>query len=182
MKSEKKLDVMIVILLFLVLLMIPATANAATCKCGNPYCVYNAKTERVARKRIMRLVNKYVRRGKAKNCRVEFITSERLTARKLETRKGKIIYIEVCRGYVMNKNYDGIQANGYYISYRRIDDRLKKGNCIMSYFIYNPLNNYIDDIMYRTDRVLNTNKNKAPIRKAKKIFKNRFGYDYEERR
>lgn len=156
--------------------------NAATCECGNPYCVYNAKSEKVARKRIMKYVNKYVRVGKCKNYTVRFIKAEKLSWDMIESRKeNKVIYVEITTGYVMNKNFDGITSNGFYISYRGIDDGLKKGTKMKTYCVYNPTNNWCDDIVYRTDRVLNTKKNKPAIRKAKKIYKNRFGYSYERR-
>lgn len=157
--------------------------NAATCECGNPYCVYNAKSEKVARKRIMKYINKNVRKGKCKNFAVKFIRAEDLTGEMIETQnQNKVIYVEITKGYVMSKDFDGLTSDGYYINYMGIDDSLKKGAKVKTYCIYDPANGYIDDIIYRTDRVLNRNKNKSAIRKAKKIFKNRFGYSYKERR
>lgn len=187
MKTETQVGIFKCLVLFILMMYILAFAdiavNAATCECGNPYCVYNAKSEKVARKRIMKYVNKYVRVGKAKNYTVRFIKAEKLSWDMIESRKeNKVIYIEITTGYVMNKNFDGISSNGFYISYRGIDDGLRKGTKMKTYCIYNPANDWIDDIVYRTDRILNTNKNKLAIRKAKKIFSNRFGYSYKERR
>lgn len=170
------------ILAMYVLAFADIAVNAKTCECGNKYCVYNAKTDSIARKRIARGINKYLRKGKYRNYRIRFVTSDKLTTKMLEARKRKhIIYVEVTTGYVMSSEFDGITSNGYYIRYSNVDDRLKKGNKIKSYFIYNPANDYYDDIIIRTDRVVNRNcylKNKKVIRKAMKKYKNNFGEEY----
>lgn len=185
MSKETGVGIFKCLVLFILMMYILAfgdiTVNATTCECGNPYCVYNAKSEKVARKRIMKYVNKYVRKGKYKNFTVKFIRVENLTCEMKESRKqDKVIYVEITKGYVMSKNFDGLTSDGYYISYRGVDDTLKKGAKVKTYCIYHPGNGYIDDIIYRTDRVLNRNKNKKAIRKAKRIFENRFGkYKYQ---
>ena len=79
-----------------------------------------------------------------------------------------------------DKNYSGITKEGYYINYEGIDDTLPKGTKIRTYCIFDPTNNYEDDIVYRTDRVINTKKNAKQIRKAKKKFKKNFGYSYDD--
>ena len=98
----------------------------------------------------------------------------------LRARKRKhIIYVEVITGYVMDEIYfDGLTTDGYGISYAYIDDNLKKGTCMRTYCIYNPATTYVDDIIYRGDRVVNTNKNVKQIRKAKKLYKKNFKTDY----
>lgn len=166
-------------LIFSIMLLHPVIAEA-NCTCRDPYCVYNTKTETGARKKITKLINKYIRYGKHKSYKIKFIKTKDLTLNKLLQRKRKkIIYVEVSTGYVMNDVlYDGLLSDGYYISYMYVDDTLPKGSCIRTYCIYNPFTTYEDDIIYRSDRVINTKKNTKQIRKAKKKFKKNFGYAY----
>lgn len=169
-------------LLFSIALLAPVTTNAATCSCGNKFCVYNKKKEISAKKVLKKYVNKYLRKGRYKNFKVKFIKSNNLTGNMLRNRKRKhIIYIEITDGYVMSdKNYSGITKEGYYINYEGIDDTLPKGTKIRTYCIFDPTNNYEDDIVYRTDRIINTKKNIKQIHKAKKKFKKNFGYSYDD--
>lgn len=68
----------------------------------------------------------------------------------LQHRKGKII-IEVVTGTVTGENGDGqIDYQGY-IKYHGC---LAVGTRIESVLIYNPDNNYIDDIIYRADTII----------------------------
>lgn len=68
----------------------------------------------------------------------------------LQHRKGKIV-IEVITGTVTGENSDGqIDYQGY-IKYH---DDLAVGTRVETVMIYNPDNNYIDDIMYRTDTII----------------------------
>lgn len=68
----------------------------------------------------------------------------------LQHRDGKII-IEVVTGTVTGENGDGqIDYQGY-IKYH---GDLAIGTRIESVMIYNPNNNYIDDIMYRADTII----------------------------
>lgn len=68
----------------------------------------------------------------------------------LQHRDGKII-IEVVTGTVTGENGDGqIDYQGY-IKYH---DDLAVGTRVESVMIYNPDNNYIDDIMYRADTII----------------------------
>lgn len=88
--------------------------------------------------------------------------SEEITADILENRKG-ITVIERCIGIVTDiKNGDGIILNACdeanYISYRGCQEScgltLLNGTVLISYMIYDPGNNCIDDIMERYDFVL----------------------------
>ena len=168
-------------LLFSIALLAPISINAATCSCGNKFCVYNKKTESGAKKVLKKYVKIYLQKGRYKDFEVKFIRTRDLTYNKLIKRKrDKIIYIEVSTGYITNNLFDGIMSDGYYIGYSYVDDSLKKGTCLRSYFIYNPATTYCDDIIYRSDRVINTKKNIKAIRKAKKKFKKNFGYSYDE--
>ena len=42
-----------------------------------------------------------------------------------------------------------------YIGYRRVSQPLENGAVVLSYMVYNPKNNYVDDIAERYDFVLN---------------------------
>ena len=89
----------------------------------------------------------------------EVIDSTDLTLEMLETRNGKLI-IERCIGIVDDAtNGDGHEINdtNAYICYKSVDG-IKKGNVICTYFIYNPDNNYMDDILMRFDYIIDTNK------------------------
>ncbi|MDD3361542.1 MAG: hypothetical protein PHW34_07715 [Hespellia sp.] len=69
----------------------------------------------------------------------------------LENRQGKII-IEVSNGTMTSDNGDGEDISGYYRKYD--NTRFSKGDKIQSVFVYNPDNNYIDDILYRVDTLI----------------------------
>ena len=83
-----------------------------------------------------------------------------LSAEILENRNGMVI-VERCIGFVTNKTTgDGKVLNPYnkdadYIAYRSVtDQKYYDGTVFISYMIYNPENNYIDDITERYDFVL----------------------------
>lgn len=83
-----------------------------------------------------------------------------LSAEILENRNGMVI-VERCIGFVTNKTTgDGKVLNAYnkdydYISCRSVtDQKYYDGTVFISYMIYNPENNYIDDITERYDFVL----------------------------
>lgn len=83
--------------------------------------------------------------------------AEELTVETLESRNGAVI-IERCIGIVTDKTSgDGRLLNfedgSYYISYSGMDD-IRDGTVVLSYMIYNPENNYFDDIMERYDFVI----------------------------
>lgn len=68
----------------------------------------------------------------------------------LQHRKGKIV-IEVITGTVTDENGDGqIDYQGY-IKYH---GDLSVGTRVETVMVYNPDNNYIDDIMYRADTII----------------------------
>ena len=176
----KKLLLLLLVAVVLLTITLSITTQGKTCSCGNPYCTYNAVSETQARKRVNAYIKKYVRKGKYKNFKVKFISYKKLTYKKLVNRKkNKIIYVEIIDGFVINdNNYAGLTGDGYYISYEGIDDRLPKGTKIRTYCIYDPSNNYEDDIISRSDRVISIKGNSKAIRKAKKLFKKRFGSNH----
>ena len=66
----------------------------------------------------------------------------------LENRNGKIT-IEVSSGTVLDDAGNGQDICGYYIKYD--SERFSAGDQVQSVFVYNPETNYIDDIISRTD-------------------------------
>lgn len=88
---------------------------------------------------------------------VQIVDSGDLTMDALKNRKGKII-IEQCIGIVTSSKGDGKILNGNdleydYINYSRVED-INVGDIILTYFVYNPDSNIIDDIIYRTDYII----------------------------
>lgn len=69
----------------------------------------------------------------------------------LETRNGKII-IEVSSGTILDNEGNGRDICGYYIKYN--SSRFSAGDQMQSVFVYNPETNYIDDIVSRTDTLI----------------------------
>lgn len=70
----------------------------------------------------------------------------------VQNRNGKII-IEVVHAVVSSDNGDArITADGSYIKYSA--DDVQTGDTMETVLVYNPLNNHIDDVMYRADTFL----------------------------
>lgn len=69
--------------------------------------------------------------------------------------------MERCIGVVTNSEQgDGVVLNAAnadydYIGYRGIDWPLSDGAVLLSYMVYNPGNEYVDDIVERYDFILN---------------------------
>lgn len=81
--------------------------------------------------------------------------TEELTADILNNRNGNIV-IEKCIGRVTSENGDGKILNGEgYISYTGVSGA-KKGNVILTYFVYSPDSNFEDDIISRFDYIIDT--------------------------
>ena len=80
-----------------------------------------------------------------------------LTTEILENRKGTVI-VERCVGLV-TETYNGkhgiiLNDNDSYISYNGFEEKLCEGTVVVTYFVYNADNNYIDDITERYDFVV----------------------------
>ena len=89
--------------------------------------------------------------------KIQIIESSELTFEILENRNGAII-IEECIGTVITSKGDGEILNPNnpthnYISYKCVENA-NVGDMILTYFIYNPETNYIDDILYRFDYII----------------------------
>lgn len=69
----------------------------------------------------------------------------------LENRNGKII-IEVIEATVLDHNGNGSDQFGFYVKYDA--KQFSKGDKVQSVFVYNPDTNYIDDILYRIDSLI----------------------------
>ena len=86
--------------------------------------------------------------------KVRFVPEGKPNMMKLRTRKGKrIVYVEVlksnAKGNLQGKRRSwGITTKGSYITYNR---RVKKGRRVTSYCIWNPNNNYTDDVVAVVD-------------------------------
>lgn len=69
----------------------------------------------------------------------------------LENRNGKII-IEVIEATVLDDEGNGSDQFGFYVKYD--SSRFAKGDKVQSVFVYNPETNYVDDILYRVDSLI----------------------------
>ena len=89
------------------------------------------------------------------NDHIEIVNSCDLTIEELQSRNGKLI-IEVVIGQVDNFVTGAghvLDNPNFYISYKGVEG-ISNGNIICTYFIYNPENNYEDDILYRYDYII----------------------------
>ena len=69
----------------------------------------------------------------------------------LENRNGNII-IEVIQATVLDDEGNGSDQFGFYVKYD--SKRFAKGDKVQSVFVYNPETNYVDDILYRVDSLI----------------------------
>ena len=88
---------------------------------------------------------------------VQVYNASDITLEILQNRDGKII-IEKVIGKVTTDNLDGeimnVGKNMYdYISYRCVEG-VKKGDVVLTYFVYNPFTNAEDDVIIRTDYII----------------------------
>lgn len=108
--------------------------------------------------------SKYYSEANSKD-NIEIINSCDLTIEELQSRNGKLI-IEVVIGQVDNFVTGAghvLDNPDFYISYSSVEG-ISNGNIICTYFIYNPENNYEDDIMYRYDYIIDAQTNDTPIK------------------
>lgn len=72
---------------------------------------------------------------------------------KLVHRKNKKIIIEKCHGYCNRNDYykSGTIDGGDYIAYRCLGNKVKPGDEIYTWFVFNPRSNYDDDRDCRFD-------------------------------
>lgn len=99
---------------------------------------------------------------------VQIYDTDDLTPKIMANRNGKII-IEKIVGKVTNDKLDGeilncdVNIGGYinkdggnYINYERVEGA-KKGDKILTYYIYNPFTNEQDDVLTRLDFIIDDN-------------------------
>ena len=78
--------------------------------------------------------------------KIEYVT--KYNANIMENRKGKkIVYVEIIKSK-SNGDKSGRTKEGYYIAYNK---KVKKGKKVVSYCLYNPNNNYCDDVIAVVD-------------------------------
>lgn len=77
--------------------------------------------------------------------------SSELTEDVLANRQSKLI-IEKCIGTVIDDEKNGSLEDGSYISYTDVDD-CTKGDTVITYLIFNPDTNYVDDVIERFDYI-----------------------------
>lgn len=88
---------------------------------------------------------------------VQVYDASDMTLEILQNRDGKIIIEKViCK--VTTDNLDGEVMNigknmHNYISYKRVEGA-KKGDVVLTYFVYNPFTNAEDDVIIRTDFII----------------------------
>lgn len=91
---------------------------------------------------------------------MEIYDTSQMTEEILTNRNGKII-VEKIIGKVTSYKLDGKilngnASNGNYISYERVDGA-KQGDTILTYYIYNPFTNEVDDVLTRLDFIIDSN-------------------------
>lgn len=109
---------------------------------------------------IAKMDNKFISDSGLNNFRI--YNASELTSEILENRTNSdTIIVERCIGIVTNEKRIGdgkvlnaLDENYNYISYMDVDGA-KEGNTIVTYLVYNPDNNFVDDIMERYDYILN---------------------------
>lgn len=88
---------------------------------------------------------------------MQIVDSSELSGDMLRNRNGNII-IEKSIGIVTSAEGDGEVLNCRnseynYISYKSVS-KANVGDKILTYLVYNPENNYVDDILYRFDFII----------------------------
>lgn len=87
--------------------------------------------------------------------KIRFVSEGKLTRRQLLSRKAKrIVYVERIVGRVTDNKLNGVTTNGHYMSYRSLRGYAHKGDEVVTYCVYNPFSNAIDDVIDRFDVVL----------------------------
>ena len=69
----------------------------------------------------------------------------------LVSTKGKII-IEVIEATVLDDDGNACDDFGFYVKYD--SGKYEKGDRVQTAFVYNPENNYLDDILYEVDTLI----------------------------
>lgn len=87
--------------------------------------------------------------------KIVYVSTDRMTYRQLTHRKNRTLLIECVTGTVTDADLNGrvdTRSQYNYINYRTCKGWAHPGDRIRTYLIYNPSNNYEDDIIYRCDQ------------------------------
>ena len=141
-----------IIILIMFMLLLSFNGNAAQTQCGN-------MSVNVTRQNNKYRADVYWRSRRIAsynfNCKpqIKFVYTDKLTYKMLSARKNKVLYIECFMGQQLNAKGEGkiytTKSYNYYISYKNLG--FKSGDKIRTYCIYNPYNNYEDDVVKRCD-------------------------------
>lgn len=140
------------IITFLIIILIFCFSSCST----SSYYV-NGRCIKIDTHPIEEIENRFIKDLNLESYKI--IDSSDLTLETIENRYSTTI-IERCIGMVTNKqNGDGLILNTNskeypYISYHEYDEVIHNGTIFVSYLIYNPENNCIDDIIGRYDYIL----------------------------
>ena len=146
---------LVLVLFFIFLISVP-NGNPVSAKTVSE-CVNGAKIAVASNgnRVTVRWRGKKYRTFRLRKAKIRFVSEGKLTRKMLLTRKAKrIVYVERIVGKVINSNMDGVTTNGHYMSYRSLRGYAHKGDEVVTYCVYNPFSNAIDDIIDRFDVVL----------------------------
>lgn len=89
---------------------------------------------------------------------IEIVNSPDLSMEELAARNGKLIIEQVVGVVTDAETGDGyiVGYPDYYISYASVEG-IQNGDVVCSYMVYNPDNNYEDDILIRFDYIIDAN-------------------------
>lgn len=91
-----------------------------------------------------------------KKPKVKILSEKKITYNMLIKRKNKTLYIGYITGKCIDNKGNGklyIDSPYNYISYKSVKG-IKKGNIVRTFTVYNPYNNYEDDIIKRFDKII----------------------------
>lgn len=131
---KRKVNILLILLVMMITILSSVNVEAATSNGINQY-----------RRQARKIEKRY---------KLKAIDSSKLTHKMIINRKHTVI-LERCIGKVKNKNKDGKVLNtneGNYISYKGV--KCKTGDIVVSYFLWNPENNSVDDVVARWDFVI----------------------------
>lgn len=94
--------------------------------------------------------------------KIKVVPSNKLTAKMLRSRRNKVIYIEKIISKPINKQWGIVvykRSGKWYVTenkicYKSSGIRVKRGNTVHTYCVYNPYTRWLDDIDERYDVVI----------------------------
>lgn len=142
--------------------------------------ICNAEASNMEKQTVETRVEQYYNIAESENL-FKIYRSYELTPEILTNRKGTIIVEEVIGKCINEKTGDGFELgkeHDYYnyISYKNVKG-VKAGDIVCSYFIFNPDNNFEDDIIERYDFIVDSAEKR--IKSVDGKFHNSFGKYYQ---